>query len=121
APRSRGEADSRAPPPARPPLRAPARPRPKREGPPLVYLRPGEQLFDCRRAERVEDHHSCAREQRRVELKARILGRGPNESDRAVFHDREETVLLGAVEAMDFIDKQQGSLASHASALCRLK
>ena len=51
--------------------------------------------------------HARARQQRRVELEGRVLRRGADQRDRAVLHDRQEAILLGAVEAMDLVDEQQ--------------
>ena len=46
----------------------------------------------------------------RVELEGRVLGRGADQRDGAVLHDRQEGVLLRAVEAMDLVDEQQRPL-----------
>ena len=51
------------------------------------------------------------RQQRRIELEARVLGGRPDEGHRAVLDKREETVLLGAVEAMDFVHEEERVLA----------
>ena len=57
--------------------------------------------------QRVEDQHARARQKRGVELEGRVLGRRADQDDRAVLHDRQEAVLLGAVEAMDLVDEEQ--------------
>ena len=61
--------------------------------------------------EPAEDQHLAARQQRGVELEARILGRRADQGDRAVLDIRQEAVLLGAVEAVDLVHEQQGLLA----------
>ena len=43
----------------------------------------------------------------------------PTSDHRAVFHDRQEAVLLGAVEAMDLVDEQQRLAAVGAAQLAR--
>ena len=61
--------------------------------------------------EAPEDQHLAAGEERGVQLEARVLGRRPDERHRAVLDVGEETVLLGAVEAMDLVHEQQGALS----------
>ena len=63
---------------------------------------------------RLERQHPSARQQSSIELEGRVLRRRADQNDRAVFHDRQEAVLLGAVEAMDLVDEQQGLPAGHA-------
>ncbi len=46
-----------------------------------------------------------------VQLKAGVLGRGPDQGDDALFDKGQEAVLLGAVEAVDFVNEQKGLLA----------
>jgi hypothetical protein len=46
-----------------------------------------------------------------VQLEAGVLGRRPDEHDRAVLHVREEAVLLRPVEPVDLVDEQQRSPA----------
>ncbi len=66
-----------------------------------------QQLFEAFFAERVEHQHPRAREKRGVELEGRVLGGRADQDDRAVLHDGQKTVLLGAVEAMDLVDEKQ--------------
>ena len=66
-----------------------------------------QQLLEALLAERVEDQHAGAGQKRGVELEGRILGGRADEDDRAVLHDRQKAVLLGAVEAMDLVDEEQ--------------
>ena len=74
-----------------------------------------EQLFDRRVIERAEHQHARAREQGGVEFERRVFRRRADQHDRAVFHHREERVLLCAIEAMHLIDEQQRALAHFAS------
>ena len=58
---------------------------------------------------RLERQHAGARQKSGIELEGRVLRRRADQNDRAVFHDRQEAVLLGAVEAMDLVDEQAAS------------
>src|SRR5689334_2698585 len=64
--------------------------------------------------QRRELEHACPRQQRRVDRKGWIFGGGPDQRDRAVFHVRQQRVLLRLVEAVDLVDEQQRRLAVHA-------
>ena len=68
--------------------------------------------------ERFENQHARARQKRRVQLEGRVLRRGADERHGAVFHDRQKRILLGAVEAMDFVDEEQRPLP-HAPTAAR--
>ena len=57
--------------------------------------------------EAAQDQHLAARQQRGVELEARILGGRADERDGAVLDIGQEAVLLGAVEAVDLVHEQQ--------------
>jgi hypothetical protein len=59
----------------------------------------------------VEDQHLAARQQRRVQLEARVFGRRTDQRDRAVLDIGKKAVLLRAIEAVDLVDEQQGALA----------
>jgi hypothetical protein len=54
------------------------------------------------------------REQRRVDLERRVLGRGADERDRAVLDVRQHRVLLRLVEAVDLVDEQHRATARRA-------
>ena len=75
--------------------------------PPLARLGAREQLLDRGFVERTENQHPRARQQRGVELERRVLGRRADQRDRAVLHDGEKEILLGAVEAVDLVDEEQ--------------
>ena len=53
----------------------------------------------------MKDQNLRAAEQCGVEFKARILGRRANEDDRAILNIGQETILLRAVETVDFINE----------------
>src|SRR5690606_30610385 len=63
----------------------------------------------------IEDEHLTPGQQRSVELEGRVLGRGPDQYDRAVLYIRQKAVLLSPVESVDLIDEQQRALAGLAS------
>ena len=58
----------------------------------------------------AQHQHLGARQQRAVQLEGRVLGGGAHQHDGAVLHHRQKTVLLAAVEAMDFVDEEQRAL-----------
>ena len=45
-----------------------------------------------------------------VQLERRVLGGGADEGDDPLLNEGQETVLLGAVETMDLVHEQQGTL-----------
>ncbi len=47
--------------------------------------------------------------QSRNDFEGRVLRRRPNQTDVAFFHVREKCVLLGLIEAMDFVNKDDGA------------
>ena len=68
----------------------------------------------------AEDEDASTRQQRRVEFERGIFRGRADQHDGAVLHDRQEAVLLRAVETMDFIDEQERALpglAAHARGL----
>ena len=46
-----------------------------------------------------------------VEFEAGVFCRGTYQKNGAIFHIGQEAVLLGFVEAVDFVDEQEGALA----------
>ena len=66
---------------------------------------------DRLRRERLEDDDLAAGQERAVQLERRVLGRGADEDDVPGFDVREEDVLLGAVEPVDLVEKQDRALA----------
>ena len=77
----------------------------------LDRLRAANQFFERGMVEPPKDQHLAAREKRRVELEARVLGGRSDQRHRAVLDIRQEAVLLRAVEAVHFVHEQQGVLA----------
>ena len=80
-----------------------------------------EQRFEIVVAEPAQHQHLGARQQRADQLEGRVLGRGSDEDHGAVLDDRQECVLLGAVEAVDLVDKEQGAAADLAALARRLE
>jgi len=70
---------------------------------------------------RCEDEDLAAREQGAVKLEGRVLGGGADQHDGAVLDIGQEGVLLGAVEAVDLVDEEQGALAADAPLLGRVE
>jgi hypothetical protein len=62
-----------------------------------------------------------ARQKRAVQFKRRILGGRPYQDHRAVLYHRQETVLLAAVETVNFVDEKQRALSHAAPGARRLK
>ncbi len=79
-----------------------------------LALRAGDQRLQRIRPQRLERQHLRAGHQRGVELEGRVLGGGADEGDGAVFHHRQEGVLLGAVEAVDLVHEQERAAADGA-------
>ena len=59
----------------------------------------------------AQDVNLATRQQGAVKLERRILRRRAHQRHRAGFHERQKSVLLRAIEAVDFVDEQQGRLA----------
>ena len=62
-------------------------------------------------SEWLQDIDAAAREQRGVNLERRILGRCADQADVAFFHVWQEGVLLSLVEAVNFVDEDDGTRA----------
>ena len=62
----------------------------------------------------MKHQHARPRQQRGVELERRVFGGRAHQHHGAVFHDRQERVLLRPVEAMHLVDEQQRTLAGLA-------
>ena len=59
----------------------------------------------------LQHQHLAARHQRAGQREGRILGGRADQGDRAVLDLGEQTVLLGAIEAVDLVDEQERGLA----------
>lgn len=77
-----------------------------------------EERGQCGFVEAFEDEDLGAGEEGAVEFETRVLRGGADQGDGAVLDVGQEAVLLGAVEAVDLVDEQQGALADAASASC---
>jgi len=76
-----------------------------------------EEIDDLRGGESIENVDLGAGEERRDDLEGRIFGGGANEEDVAGFDVGEEGVLLGFVEAVNFINEDDGALGGAGFAL----
>ncbi len=88
---------------------------------PLMRFGALKQRLDRRVVEPLEGEHARPRQQRRIELEGRILGGGADQDDGAVFHMRQEGILLRAVEAVDLVDEQQRAASLLAPRLGRVE
>jgi hypothetical protein len=61
-------------------------------------------------AEAVEGEDAAAGEKGGVDLEAGVFGRGSYEGDDAALDMGQDGILLGFVEAVDFVDEQDGAL-----------
>ena len=66
---------------------------------------------NLRHGERAQRVHARARQQRRDHFEGRILRGGADQDDVAALHVGQKRVLLGFVEAVDFVDEQDGAPA----------
>ena len=70
----------------------------------------------CSRRQRLEGEDLAAAQQRRVDGEERVLRRGADEDDAALLHVGQQHVLLGAVEAVQLIDEEDGAPAGRPPA-----
>ena len=66
--------------------------------------------------QRLEAEQAGPGQQGGVDLEVRVLGGGPDQDQHPLLDRREQGVLLGAVEAVDLVDEQDGALAVLAQA-----
>src|ERR1019366_9535566 len=59
----------------------------------------------------VQHINAAAREKGRVDFEGWIFGGGADQADAAFFHVREEGILLRFVEAVNFVDEDNGARA----------
>jgi hypothetical protein len=67
--------------------------------------------------QRLQDIDSTAREQRTVDFEGRIFGSGADQANASFLDMGQEGILLGFVEAMNFIDEDDGPRAVLAGAV----
>ena len=65
----------------------------------------------------IEADHAKPGEQSCIYFKGGVFGGSPEEDERTVFDIREQCVLLGFVEAVDFVHEEQSQLPVEAPAL----
>ena len=85
----------------------------------LVVQRANKNAADIVVAQRLQPHHARSGEQGTVDFERWILSRGADQDDRAVLDVRKNRVLLGLVEAMDFVDEEHRALTVHPQVLVR--
>ena len=86
----------------------------QRQGAAQVLFRPLRHALQIGRRQPVQHDHLCPAEQGGVEFERRILSSGPHQQDGAVFHMRQEPILLRLVETVDLIHEQQRALPVRA-------
>ncbi len=69
--------------------------------------------------ERLELEDAATADERLVDLKIRVLGGRADQDHRAVLDPRQQRVLLGFVEAVHFVYKEDGALPELAAAILR--
>jgi hypothetical protein len=77
----------------------------------LSFKRAMEQGDQLLFAERAQGEDAAAGEQRGDDFEGRVLGGRADEADRAALDVGQKGVLLGLVEAMDFVDEERGARA----------
>ena len=77
----------------------------------LVVERPTDDGRDVVVGEGLEPPDAHPRQERGVDLEVRILGRRPDERDRAILDVGKQGVLLGLVEAVDLVEEQDRAAA----------
>jgi hypothetical protein len=85
-----------------------------------ILERAPDQAPDVILGKRPKLENARARNQRADHLEVRVFGRRADQHDRAVFHMREQRVLLGFVPAMDFVDEEDCADVVEFAALARL-
>src|SRR4051812_45655777 len=86
----------------------------------LVGDRPAKQRFDIVLGKRLELKNLAARDQWSVDGEKWVFCGGADENHDSLFDVAEQNILLCAVEAMQLVDEQYGSLAGHLQPSTRL-
>ena len=71
-----------------------------------------QERLDLVAGERLEGEDLAAADERRIDREKRVLRGRPDQNDDAFLHVRKEDILLRPVEAMDFVDEQDGAPAA---------
>ena len=82
--------------------------------------RTGDELGEVVATQRLELEHRAATEQRADDRGPRALGGRPDERDDAGLDRRQQRVLLGAGEAVDLVEEEDGAPLVHAQPSRRL-
>ncbi len=79
----------------------------------LVLIRqgPAQEGEEVRLGEGFEDEDPGPGQQRPDDLEIGVFGGGPDEGEEPFLHVGQQGVLLGLVEAVDFVDQQDGAAA----------
>ena len=91
----------------------------EREGLAEIGLGAGQQRFQGGIVQAAQHQDLAAGEQGAVQREGRVFRGGADQDDGAVLDHGQKAVLLGAVEAVDFVHEQQGDLAGLAAARTR--
>ena len=67
-----------------------------------------QKLFDVPLRQRLKDKHLASGQQRGIDLKGGIFRGGPDENDASLLHKGQKSILLGLVETMNLIHKNNG-------------
>jgi hypothetical protein len=86
----------------------------------LVDERALQEELDLLDAQRAQHEDARPREQRPVDLEARVLGRGADQHHRAVLDRGQQAVLLRLVEAMDLVHEEDRPARRELLAFARL-
>ena len=89
----------------------------EREFAALKVFGPYQQFFQRVWPKPFQRQDRASRQKRPIDLEARVFSRRANEGHHARLYERQKTVLLGAVEPVDLIHKQQRALARIAPVL----
>ncbi len=84
----------------------------------FVCHRAAEDLGNFRLGEGLELEDLRARDERVDDEKEGVVGRGPDEGEHPALHVGEENVLLGLVQAVDFIEEEDGFPPSESPLGC---
>ncbi len=81
----------------------------------IMAFDPRQQRFQRRIIQPAQHQHLGPRQQCAVQFKGRVFRGGADQHNSAVFHYRQETILLTAVETMNLVDEQKCALAHLAA------
>ena len=82
-----------------------------------ILQRAAEEMDDLFFRQRLKHVNTAAGEQGRNDLERRIFGGSADQADVALLYVREKRILLSFIEAVDFVDENDGARAVLAGAL----